>query len=238
MWPPPCNAVLPSSNRTRIAVLGNRSSGRDRSAEPGVADRDRAVVHRMAEIRDDEREVGQAACSKIRSEPCQRDDLRPPARTPGDVLEVRERVVLLRVAPVGAAEEARRGKPLGVCLPGLSGRLERVGEVRGRDGAGRAVGGDPVGRSRDESEVVRQARVRDAVVARQPRVAPRVRVERRSGAIAEHAARFLVLEDHHDHVVERRDRDDDGRGRCRNGQRRHDGCDEVPHAVSARRRQT
>src|SRR5712692_9321115 len=54
--------------------------------------------------------------------------------------------------------------------------------------------------------------MRDAVVAREVRVAVCVRVECRSGAVAEHARRFLVLEDDHDDMVERRHRRSGGCG--------------------------
>src|SRR5206468_3696933 len=62
------------------------------------------------------------------------------------------------------AEEAGRGEPLLVAPPAAPRGLELVGERRRRLDAGGAVGRDAEGVAADHRQVVRQARVGDAVV--------------------------------------------------------------------------
>src|SRR5205823_14728631 len=70
----------------------------DPRLQPGVAGGGRAVVHVVAEVGDDEREVGQPVPREVTRKPGERDDTRAPRTRADDVAEVEERVVLLRVA--------------------------------------------------------------------------------------------------------------------------------------------
>src|SRR6185437_13386442 len=89
----------------------------------------------------------------------ERDDTRAPRTRADDVVEVEERVVLLRVAASRASGEAGIRKILGVGLPRFPSRLEGVGEAARRDDAVGAIARDPLRRTGDKREIVRQARV-------------------------------------------------------------------------------
>src|SRR2546425_3663142 len=82
--------------------------------------------------------------------------------------------------------------------------------------------------------------MRERVVPRDVRVAPRVRLERRCVAAAENARPLLVLEHDHDHVREGRDRRDGGAGRASGERKEREQDREALHASSSttRRRQT
>src|ERR1043165_8518026 len=104
---------------------------------------------------------------EVAPEPGERNDAVAARPRVGDVADVEERIVLLRVAAGRAAREAGVRETLGVRLPGLAGGLERVGETPGANDAVGAVARDPVRRARDEGEIVRQARMTDGVVLRE-----------------------------------------------------------------------
>jgi hypothetical protein len=89
-------------------------------------------VHVVAEVRDHEREVREPVRGQIAAEPRERDDAVAACPRAGDVAEVEERIVLLRVAAGRAAREARVRQILSVRLPGLPGGGERVGEAAAR----------------------------------------------------------------------------------------------------------
>ena len=174
----------------------------DPGLQPGVAGGGRAVVHVVAEVGDDEREVGQPVPREVTRKPGERDDTRAPRTRADDVAEVEERVVLLRVAAGRASGEARIREILGVGLPRFSSPLERVGEAARRDDAVGAIARDPLRRAGDEREIVRQARVGDGVVVRQRCVAAGECVERRRGGTAGDLGRLVVLEHDEDDVRE------------------------------------
>ena len=143
-------------------------------------------MHRVAEVRHDEREVGQRAGVEVSLELRQRHDPPAPRGARDDVAEVQERHVLLGVAARERAGEARTRQALGIRLPAAARRLERVGEVPRSDDARGAVVVDALCSARDERDVVRQARVGDAVVPGEPHVAARQRGEGRRRAGADH----------------------------------------------------
>ena len=66
--------------------------------KPRVSGRDRAVVHVVAEVGNDQREVGEPTCGQISSERTERDDPTQAIGARDDVREIDEGVVLLRVA--------------------------------------------------------------------------------------------------------------------------------------------
>jgi hypothetical protein len=177
---------------------------RQEAPQPGIAGRHRAVVHVVAEIRDDERKGGQPPRGEVARELGERDDAAQPRGARQHSPKVDEGVVLLRVAAARGAGPPRPREPLRVRLPRTAARRERVGEAPTWNRAARAVAGDPVCRAGDEREVVRQARVRDPAIAAEHGPAARERVERRRVRVAEHLAPRLVLEHHHDCVAERR----------------------------------
>ena len=177
---------------------------RQEPPQPGVAGRDGAVVHVVAEVRRDERKGRQPAAREVAGELRQRDDTAKACPARDDVAKVEERHVLLRVAPVGAARVAGARQPLGVALPAEARALERVRKVPAGDDARGAVRADPVRRAGDESEVVGQARVRHPAVAGEHRIAAGQGVEIRRSSVAEHLALGLVLEHDDDHVLEAR----------------------------------
>ena len=185
--------------------LGRVQQRDDVLLEPRVAGRDRAVVHVVAEVRHHEREVRQPVPRQVAPELGERYDAVAACPGAGDVAEVEERVVLLRVAAGRAAGEAGIREILGIRLPGLAGGRERVGEAPGVDDAVGAVARDPVRGAGDEREVVRQARVADGVVLRQRGVAVRERVERRRVGAPGDRARLVVLEHDDDDMREVRD---------------------------------
>jgi hypothetical protein len=175
---------------------------RKEASKPAVAGRHRAVVHIVAQVRDDERKVGQAARLKVSPELTQRHDAPQASRPREHAPEVEERHVLLRVAPSRGALPARPRQTLRIVLPRAAARLQRVGETLPGDRAARAVARDPVRRAGHEREVVRQARVPDAPVARQHGALSREGVEGRRPAVVDHLVALLVLEHDNDHVVE------------------------------------
>jgi hypothetical protein len=73
----------------------------DMGLQPRVAGRDRAVVHVVAEVRDDEREVGEPVGPEVVGELGEGDDAVTARPRVGDVPEVEERIVLLRVPARG-----------------------------------------------------------------------------------------------------------------------------------------
>src|SRR2546422_1862007 len=95
--------------------------------------------------------------AQIPGELPERDDSRPALRVRHDVAEVGERVVLLRVPAAPGAQITGPRQAFGVRLPGAPFRLERVGEARRTDDAGRAIRPDALRRARDQGKVVRQA---------------------------------------------------------------------------------
>ena len=164
-------------------------------------------MHVVADVRGDEGEARQPVCAKIAAELGQRHDAAEACRLRDDVAKVEKRHVTLGVQPRGRAGEASMREPLGVALPGQVRTLEAVRQVLRGDDAGRAVVADPLRAARDERDVVRQARVRDAAVARQRHVLGGQRVEVRRVGIPDDVLPRLVLDHDHDDVVELRDGD-------------------------------
>ena len=159
-------------------------------------------MHVVAEVRDDEGEVREPVAGKVAAEPREGDDAVAACPRAGNVAEVEERVVLLRVPAGRATGEPGIREILGVCLPRLTCGRESVGKVAGVDDALGAVVRDPVRRAGDEREVVRKARMRHGVVLRQGRVAARELVERRRVGVAGDRRRLVVLEDDDNHAGE------------------------------------
>src|SRR5205823_9918915 len=82
----------------------------------------------------------------------------------------------------------------------------------------------------------RQAGVRDAEVARQVRVTPRIGVEGRRRRIPEHAGRLLVLEHHYDDMLELGRGSRGGRRRTHEQRTEESEAEGCLHVSSARRR--
>jgi hypothetical protein len=159
-------------------------------------------MHVVAEVRDDEGEVREAVAGKVAAEPREGDDAVAMYPRAGNVAEVEERVVLLRVPAGRATGEPGIREILGVRLPRLACGREGVGKVAGVDDAPGAVARDSVRRAGDEREVVREARMRDGVVLGQGCVAARELVERRRVGVAGDRRRLVVLEHDYDDVRE------------------------------------
>jgi hypothetical protein len=187
----------------------------DVPAEPRVARCNGAIVHVVAEIRNDERERRQYVCAEVGPQLRERDDVRPAFGARRNLGEVEERIVLLRVEATRRAGEPGVRDPFGIRLPRLVRTFECVRDALTVYDAVGAVARNSVRRAGDEREVVRQARMRDRVVAVQRRVATGKHVERRRVARADHVAGLVVLEHDDDHVVERRNACS-VRRRCRN----------------------
>ncbi len=162
-------------------------------------------MHVVAQVGDDEREVRERVGAEVPPERRERDDPPQPPRARGDVLEVEQRIVLLRVAAGRRTREARRRQSLCIGLPRLSGPFERVREVPCRDDTARAVARHPFRRARDEREVVGQARVGDPVVVGQEGIASGECGECRRLAASDHLRELLVLEDDDHDTVRCRD---------------------------------
>ena len=181
-------------------------------------------MHVVAHVGRDPDVVRDRSTREIRTQLGEGHHVRGAARGIGpDVVVVDPGIVLLHVG-IGIAHEARRRHALEVRLPAPATALDLVREVRRADPTGGAVARDAEGAARRHGEVVRQARMADAVIlCRQP-IALRQPIDVRSGAIPNQAARLLVLHDDREYVAEGRERRSRRRGRnrrwCRSGRGR------------------
>ena len=85
-----------------------REQRRQLSAQPPISCTHRAVVHRVAQVRNDEHEVGQGLRALVRRQLRQRNDEPHAAGSVDDAAEVDERVVLLGVTAETGRGKARR----------------------------------------------------------------------------------------------------------------------------------
>ena len=159
--------------------------------QPAVALGDRAVVHVVAEVGDEERHRGQRRV--VRRHGRQRQ-----VRRGRDVTEVRPRTVLACVVPAHAPGVARLGEVLGVPGEGETGRKELAAEAGGVECERAPVVVDALGVTREQREVVRLARVRLGVHVGQRRARRGQRREVRR--LPDDVLLVLVLQ-HHDHDV-------------------------------------
>src|SRR4051812_42719367 len=100
MWFP----ALASSKVTKTSVLRSLSSGG--STRASHRSPDRAVVHRVAHVRDDQREVRERVFAEVDAQLREGNDPFTSPWVGGDVAEVDERIVFLCVAPGPRAGEA------------------------------------------------------------------------------------------------------------------------------------
>ncbi len=87
-------------------------------------------MHVVAEVGDDEREIGQRAPGEVSGEGRERDDGASAASlVAGDVVVIEERVMFLRIVSGRGPEEAGGWHPLEIGLPGEALRLQLIGQV-------------------------------------------------------------------------------------------------------------
>ena len=114
--------------------------------------------------------------------------MRDAARSIGpDVVVVDPGIVLLHVG-IGVAHEARRRHALEVRFPAPATALDLVREVRRADPTGGAVARDAEGAAGRHGEVIRQARMADAVILGRQPIALRQPIDVWGGAIPDEAA--------------------------------------------------
>ena len=209
-------AFIPrDEQRPTVAECRRVEDGGHLVAEPGVPGRDGTVVHVVAHVGRDPDVVGDRSAREIRTELGEGHHVRAAARRIGtDVVVVDPGIVLLHVG-IGIAHEARRRHALEVRLPAPATALDLVREVRRADPTGGAVARDAEGAAGRHGEVIRQARMANAVVlCRQP-IALRQPIDVRSGAIPNQAARLLVFHHDREYVAEGRQRRSWSGGRSR-----------------------
>jgi hypothetical protein len=160
--------------------------------QPAVALGDRAVVHVVAEVRDEERDGRQ---------------VRVVVRHRGQrlvgrrryVAEVGPRAVFARVVPLVATGVSRAREVFGVAGEGVPGRDEFAGEARHVEHERAVVVVHALGAAGEQRKVVRLARMRLGVHVGQGR--PRPGQCREVGRLAHDVLLVLVLEHHDHHVV-------------------------------------
>ena len=170
--------------------------------QPRIACPDRAVVHVVAHVGSDERVIRRGRRGlQVGGHLRERHHVRLAPRGVGaDVVEVDERVVLLRVW-IAVPDEAGGRHRLLVSLPAAAPVLQGIREVGGRHPARCAVRRDAVRAASGEREVVGQARVRDAEVAGGQRARRQEAVDVGRGGAADDLAVRVVLHHDHEHVV-------------------------------------
>ena len=156
-------------------------------------------MHVVAEVWDHEREARQVAASEVSVERRQRNG--EPAGRPKQVAEVEKGQPRLFGARDARALPEIERQVLDVHLPGQRVGGERLAEIPAGEDAARAVVTGALRRAGDQREVVRQAWVRDRVVARQQSVVMGEPEKRRAG-VAQDPPRRVVLEDDDDGVAE------------------------------------
>ena len=167
---------------------------------PGVHHRRGAVVPVVAQVRRDPDERGRAGAVQVLRQPVVGHDSLAPRRIVGQVRDVHERIMLLRVGTGRDAPVAGHRHGLHVGLPADPPGVELVDQRLALDPASTAVRVDAEGRARQQLEVVRQAGVGRAVGVLRRAEASGQTVEVGRLWITDDGALLPVLEDHHHHV--------------------------------------